>query len=129
MEGESDKNSGVNGANIDESCTACHQYFEKKDECDGNYVPLTKDEEWILSQMRDVKARVVSVNKRLQELERLDGFKTLSPDEAMKSGTGEQAEWLEHQQQLDLLRQEWQELDSKRQEAAKFRMKILGHDD
>ena len=129
MKGESDKNNGVNGAEKDEACISCHQYFDKEDECWGNYVPLTKDEEWILSQMREVKTKVASVNKRLQELESLDGFKPLTPDEAMKSGTEDQVEWLEHKQQLDLLRQEWQELDGKRQEAAKLRMKILGHED
>ena len=101
MEGESDKNKGVNGANIDEACISCHQYFDKEDECWGNYVPLTRDEEWILSQMREVKAKVASVNKRLRELESLYGFEPLSPDEAVKSGTEDQVQWLEHKQQLD----------------------------
>ena len=129
MEGESDKNNGVPEADTGESCTSCHQYFDKEDECWGNYVPLTRDEEWILAQMREVKARVASIKKRMQELESCDGFELLAANEAMKSGTEEQVQWLEHKQQLDLLRQEWQELDLKRQEAARFRMKILGHED
>jgi hypothetical protein len=129
MTSESDKNNGVTEADTGESCTSCHQYFDKEDECWGNYVPLTRDEEWILAQMREVKARVASVRERLQELESCDGFKLLAADEAMKSGTEEQVQWLENKQQLDLLRQEWQVLYDKRQEAAKFRMKILGHED
>ncbi len=129
MPSESENNNGVSEADTGESCTSCHQYFDKEDECWGNYVPLTRDEEWILAQMREVKARVASTRKRLQELERCDGFKILAPNEAMKSGTEEQLKWLEHKQQLDLLRQEWQVLNKKRQEAAKFRMKILGHED
>jgi hypothetical protein len=129
VEGESDKNDGVTEADAGESCTSCHEYFDKTDECDGNYVPLTKDEEWILSQMRAVKAKVVSVKKRLQELESLNEFSPLSPDEVMASGTEEQVQWLEQKQQLDTLRQEWQELNRRRQEAARLRMKILGHED
>ena len=38
----------------DENCTTCHQYFDKEDECWGNYVPLTRDEEAILARMREV---------------------------------------------------------------------------
>ena len=113
----------------EEACTACHSYFDKSDECDGNYVPLTRDEEWILAQMREVKAKVASVKKRLKELEKSTGFRPISHDEGAKSGTEEQVQWLDQKQQLDVLRQEWQELDRRRQEAASFRMKILGHED
>ena len=45
------------------------------------------------------------------------------------AATQEQAQWLEQKQNLEVLRQEWRELDEKRQEAARFRMKILGHED
>ena len=129
MPSESEEGNGGTIADPEDTCVACHEYFDKKDECDANYVPLTKDEEWILSQMREVKAKVVSVKKRLQELESLDEFSPLTPDEVVASGTEEQVQWLEQKQQLDTLRQEWQELDRKRQEAAKFRMRILGHED
>jgi hypothetical protein len=129
MPSESDKNKGVSATDTDESCTSCHQYFDKEDECWGNYVPLTRDEEAILSQMREVKAKVVEVKKRLKDLEGSNGFKPLSSDAAEGSGQKQQAQWLEQKQHLEQLRQEWQELDRKRQEAARFRMKILGHED
>jgi hypothetical protein len=36
---------------------------------------------------------------------------------------------MEQTHQMEALREEWQELDQQRQEAASFRMKILGHED
>ncbi len=129
MPGESDQNNGVPGADTDESCTTCHQYFDKEDECWGNYVPLTRDEEAILAQMRTVKAKVSEVKKRLEELEGRNGFQPVSGDAVEGAATEEQAQWLEQKQNLDMLRQEWRQLDEKRQEAAAFRMKILGHED
>ena len=116
---------GENG----ESCTTCHQYFDKEDECWGNYVPLTRDEEAILAQMRTLKARVTEAKKRLEELESRNGFKPVNEDAVDEAATEEQTEWLEQQQNLDTLREEWRQLDKKRQEAAAFRMKILGHED
>lgn len=129
MPGESDQNNGVPGADTDESCTTCHQYFDKEDECWGNYVPLTRDEEAILAQMRTVKTKVSEVKKRLEELEGRNGFKPVSGDAVEGAATEEQTQWLEQKQNLDMLRQEWRQLDEKRQEAAAFRMKILGHED
>ena len=129
MEGESDKNNGVTGVDIDESCTACHQYFDKKDECDGNYVPLTRDEEAILARMREVKAEVAAVKKRLKEIEKKNGFQTPSKGQDIDKVGDDQALWLEQNQLMAALRAEWRELDRKRQEAASFRMKILGHED
>ena len=129
MPSESEKNNGASQTDKDETCVACHSYFDKTDECDGNYVPLTRDEEWILAQMREVRAKVASVKKRLKELEKSTGFKPISDVEAAKSGTEAQVQWLDQKQHLDVLRQEWQELDRRRQEAASFRMKILGHED
>ena len=129
MEGESDKNNGVTGVDIDESCTACHQYFDKKDECDGNYVPLTREEEAILARMREVKAEVAAVKKRLKEIERKNGFQTPSKGQDIDKVGDAQALWLEQNQLMAALRAEWRELDRKRQEAASFRMKILGHED
>ena len=107
MPTESEKNNGTAETDTGESCEACHQYFDKKDECDGNYVPLTRDEEWILAQMREVKTKVASVKKRLKELEKSTGFRPISHDEAAKSGTEEQVQWLDQKEQLDVLRQEW----------------------
>ena len=129
MEGESDKNNGVTGVDIDESCTACHQYFDKKDECDGNYVPLTREEEAILARMREVKAEVAAVKKRLKEIEKKNGFQTPSKGQDIDKVGDDQALWLEQNQLMAALRAEWRELDRKRQEAASFRMKILGHED
>ena len=129
MPSESDQNNGVSGADTDESCPTCHQYFDKEDECWGNYVPLTRDEEDILAQMRTVKAKVTEVKRRLEELEGRNGFEPVSGDAVDGAATEEQTQWLEQKQNLDMLRQEWRQLDEKRQEAAAFRMKILGHED
>mgnify|MGYP003566065725 CR=1 FL=1 len=76
MPNESENNNGVTLADIDEACTTCHQYFDKEDECWGNYVPLTRDEEAILAQMREVKAKVAAVKKRLKEIESQTGSVT-----------------------------------------------------
>ena len=129
MARESNKNNGVNGSDIDEFCTTCHQYFDKEDECWGNYVPLTRDEEAILARMREVKAEVAAVKKRLEEIEGRNGFEI--PREGQDRGKvgDDQALWLEQNQLMATLREEWQELDIRRQEAATFRMKILGHED
>jgi predicted nuclease with TOPRIM domain len=129
MEGESEKNNGLSGADIDESCTACHQYFDKKDECQGNYVPLTRDEEVILARMREVKAEVAAVKKRLKEIEGKNGFHAPREGQDSESISDDQARWLEQSQLMATLREEWQGLDHKRQEAASFRMKLLGHED
>ena len=129
MPSESDQNNGVPAADTDESCTTCHQYFDKEDECWGNYVPLTRDEEDILAQMRTVKAKVTEVKRRLEELEGQNGFEPVSGDAVDGAATEEQTQWLEQKQNLGMLRQEWRQLDEKRREAAAFRMKILGHED
>jgi hypothetical protein len=129
MEGEPENNNGVTGADIDESCTACHQYFDKKDECEGNYVPLTRDEEAILARMREVKAEVAAVKKRLKEIEGKNGFQTPREGQESDKASNDQAIWLEQNQLMAALREEWQELDLKRQEAATFRMKLLGHEE
>jgi hypothetical protein len=129
MPSDSDKDNGVPGTDTGESCTSCHQYFDKEDECWGNYVPLTRDEEAILAQMRTVKAKVTEVKRRQEELEGRNGFEPVSGDAVNGTATEEQTQWLEQKQNLGMLRQEWRQLDEKRQEAAAFRMKILGHED
>jgi hypothetical protein len=128
MENKSDNNSVSEDRN-GESCTACHQYFDKKDECDGNYVPLTRDEEAILARMREVKAEVAAVKKRLKEIEKKNGFQTPDKGQDIDKVGDDQALWLEQNQLMAALRAEWRELDRKRQEAASSRMKILGHED
>ena len=129
MESKSDNNNHVSKGENGESCTACHQYFDKKDECDGNYVPLTRDEEAILARMREVKAEVAAVKKRLKEIERKNGFQTPSKGQDIDKVGDDQALWLEQNQLMAALRAEGRELDHKRQEAASLRMKILGHED
>ncbi len=129
MSGDAEKDETNSLDENGESCTTCHQYFDKEDECWGNYVPLTRDEEAILAQMRTLKARVTEAKKRLEELESRNGFKPVNEDAADGAATEEQTQWLEHKQNLDTLREEWRQLDEKRQEAAAFRMKILGHED
>ena len=129
MSGDVEKDETISVTENGETCTTCHQYFDKEDECWGNYVPLTRDEEAILAQMRTVKAKVTETKKRLEELESRNGFKAVSGDAVNGAATEEQAQWLEHKQNLDTLREEWRQLDEKRQEAAAFRMKILGHED
>ena len=129
MESKSDKNNSVSEGENGESCTACHQVFDKKSECEGNYVPLTRDEEVILARMREVKAEVAGVKKRLKEIEGKKGFQI--PGEGQDRGNlgDDQALWLEENRVMATLREEWQDLDIKRKEAASFRMKILGHED
>jgi hypothetical protein len=129
MPGESENNNGVPGADTDESCSTCHQYFDKEDECWGNYVPLTRDEEAILARMREVKAEVGAVKKRLKEIEDKNGFQAPIDGDDSDRVSDEQALWLEQRQLMVTLREEWQKLDLRRQEAASFRMKILGHED
>jgi hypothetical protein len=129
MSNKSENNNGVLGTDPDESCPTCHQYFDKEDECWGNYVPLTRDEEAILAHMRTVKAKVTEIKRRLEEFEGRNGFKPVSGDAVDGTTTEEQSQWLALKQNLDTLRQEWRQLDEKRQEAAAFRMKILGHED
>ena len=129
MSGDVEKDDTISVTENGESCTTCHQYFDKEDECWGNYVPLTRDEEAILAQMRTVKAKVTETKRRLEELESRNGFKPVSGDAVNGAATEEQTEWLEQKKNLDTLRQEWRQLDEKRQEAARFRMKILGHED
>ncbi len=129
MSSDVKKNGTISVTENGESCTACHQYFDKKDECEGNYVPLTRDEEAILARMREVKAEVAAVKKRLKEIEGKNGFQ--APREGQESDrvSNDQALWLEQRQLMATLREEWQELDLKRQEAASFRMKLLGHEE
>ena len=129
MESESDKNKGVTETSTGESCTACHQYFDKKDECQGNYVPLTRDEEVILARMREVKAEVAAVKKRLKEIEGKNGFHTPRDGQESTILSDDQAIWLEQNRLMATLREEWQGLDHQRQEAASFRMKLLGHEE
>ena len=129
MPSESDENNSVTGSDIDEFCTTCHQYFDKEDECWGNYVPLTRDEEAILARMREVKAKVAAVKKRLNEIEGKNGFQIPGDVQGRDRVSEDQALWLEQNQRMATLREEWQELDLRRQEAASFRMKILGHEE
>ena len=129
MSGDVEKDDTISVTENGESCPTCHQYFDKEDECWGNYVPLTRDEEAILAQMRTVKVKVTEVKRRLEELEGRNGFEPVSGDAVDGTATEEQTQWLEQKQNLDMLRQEWRQLDEKRQEAAAFRMKILGHED
>jgi predicted nuclease with TOPRIM domain len=99
----------------EESCPSCQQFFAT-DRCSGDFVPLTRDEEAILARMREVKARVTEVKQEIRELE--------------VGANGETAERLgERKQRLEALRCEWQELDRQRQEAARLRMQLLGHED
>jgi hypothetical protein len=79
--------------------------------------------------MRTLKAKVTETKRRLGELENQNGFRPVSGDAADGAATEEQTQWLEYKQNLDTLREEWRQLDEKRQEAAAFRMKILGHED
>jgi metal-dependent hydrolase (beta-lactamase superfamily II) len=129
MPRESEKDNGALVTETGETCVACHEYFDKKDECEGNYVPLTRDEEAILARMREVKAEVAVVKKRLKEIEGKNGFQIPREGQESDKVRDDQALWLEQNQLMAALREEWQELDLKRQEAASFRMKLLGHEE
>ena len=129
MSGDVEKDDTISVTENGESCPTCHQYFDKEDECWGNYVPLTRDEEAILARMREVKAEVGAVKKRLKEIEGKNGFQAPIDGEDSDRVSHDQTLWLEQRQLMATLRKEWQELDLRRQEAASFRMKILGHED
>ncbi len=129
MSGDVEKDDTISVTENGESCTTCHQYFDKEDECWGNYVPLTRDEEAILARMREVKAEVGAVKRRLKEIEGKNGFQAPIDGQDSDRVSDDQALWLEQRQLMATLREEWQELDLRRQEAASFRMKILGHED
>lgn len=129
MSGDVEKNDTISVTENGESCTTCHQYFDKEDECWGNYVPLTRDEEAILARMREVKAEVAAVKKRLKEIESQRGFQIPEDVQDRDRVSEDQALWLEQTHVMSTLRQEWQKLDVQRQEAARFRMKILGHEE
>ena len=101
----------------EESCPACEQFFAT-DRCSGEFVPLTRDEEAILARMREVKASVTQVKQRIRDLEG-------RPDAAAQEIIGELGD---ERERLEALRCEWQELDRQRQEAARFRMQVLGHE-
>ena len=90
---------------------------------------MTRDEEAILARMREVKAEVVAVKKRLEKIEGKNGFQIPRQGQERDGVGDDQALWLEQKQLMATLREEWQELDVKRQEAASFRMKLLGHED
>jgi hypothetical protein len=129
MSGDVEKDDTISVTENGESCTTCHQYFDKEDECWGNYVPLTRDEEAILARMREVKAEVAAVKKRLKEIESQRGFQIPEDVQDRDRVSEDQALWLEQTHVMSTLRQEWQKLDVQRQEAARFRMKILGHEE
>ncbi|MGE5310670.1 MAG: hypothetical protein ACM3MN_02910, partial [Nitrospirota bacterium] len=86
------------------------------DRCSGDFVPLTRDEEAVLARMREVKARVAEVKHEIRELE------------ARVNGEGSER-LRERKQRLEALRCEWKELERRRQEAARFRMQLLGHEE
>jgi hypothetical protein len=129
MSGDVEKDDTISVTENGESCTTCHQYFDKEDECWGNYVPLTRDEEVILARMREVKAEVAAVKKRLKEIESKKNFQIPGDVQDRDRVSEDQAIWLEQTHIMSTLREEWQELDLRRQEAASFRMKILGHEE
>jgi hypothetical protein len=129
MTGDVEKDETISVTENGETCTTCHQYFDKEDECWGNYVPLTRDEEAILKQMREVKAKVAAAKKRLKEIESKEGFQIPGDVQDEDRVSKDQGLWLEQTRLMSTLRQEWQKLDVKRQEAASFRMKILGHEE
>jgi hypothetical protein len=129
MSGDVEKDDTISVTENGESCTTCHQYFDKEDECWGNYVPLTRDEEVILARMREVKAEVAAVKQRLKEIESKKNFQIPGDLQDGDRVSEDQALWLEHTHIISTLREEWQRLDVQRQEAARFRMKILGHEE
>ena len=113
MPSDSEKNNGAAPTETGENCVACHSYFDKTDECDGNYVPLTQDEETILARMREVKSRVSHLKKQLNELESRNGFHAPEQREGGGGFSEDQVLWMEQTHQMEALRKEWQELDNK----------------
>lgn len=115
MSSNSRKNSADSGERQQDGCPAFTKLFDTAETCSGNYVPLTRDEEDILARMRELKAQVGRIKKKVQELEAAGA----------EQHTGEIDK---KRQELEGLRKEWQDLDNKRRQAAAVRMKILGHE-
>ncbi|MBP1725161.1 MAG: hypothetical protein H6Q51_459 [Deltaproteobacteria bacterium] len=115
MESEIRQDDGSADLETEESCPSCQQFFAT-DRCSGEFVPLTRDEEAVLARMREVKAQVSEVKQEIRELE------------ARVNGEGSER-LRERKQRLEALRCEWQELDRQREEAARFRMQLLGHEE
>jgi hypothetical protein len=115
MEGEIRQDNATPEPETEESCPACQEFFAT-DRCSGEFVPLTRDEEGILTRMREVKAQVTEVKEEIR---------------ALAGGVnGESADRLAaRKQHLEALRCEWQALDRQRKEAARLRMQILGHEE
>ena len=82
--------------------------------CGGSEVP-TEDEVVVLNEMRALKDRVKSIKKKMSEIS--------SSDDGSKR---EVLEGLESD--LARFKTEWNNLDARRQEAARQRMIILGHE-
>ena len=115
MDNEARQDAASAELETEESCPTCQQFFAT-DRCSGDFVPLTRDEEAILARMREVKTQVAEVKHEIREIE--------------GRANGESLHRLgERKQRLEALRCEWQELDRQRQEAARFRMQLLGHEE
>jgi len=84
--------------------------------CPGKLEVPTPEEREALSAMRSIKERVRALKKRLTELK----------DSGHDEGTGEMSEL---EKELSHLKMEWDNWDEKRQEAAKERMILLGHEE
>lgn len=83
--------------------------------CKGLEIP-TDDEVAVLNEMRALKDRVKSIKREILEIN--------------SSGDGSKKEFLEGlKSDLVRFKSEWNDLDSKRQEAARQRMILLGHEE
>lgn len=105
------------------ACAQCNPFPASGDAdlCNPENV-VTCEEESILARMRDIKAQLRPINRRLSEIQAYEG--------ASLSGgvsTEEQAEWNELFGQLQELRNQWAEWERKLEDAIERKLIALGH--
>jgi predicted nuclease with TOPRIM domain len=82
---------------------------------------LTSDEEAVLAKMRDLKDQVRPISNRLREIERKGGGPTNSESNEFEE------EWSELSGQLESLRNQWREWETRLDEAIERKLILLGH--
>ncbi len=89
--------------------------------CEPNQA-LTRDEEKILAELRDIKTQVRSIGEKLAEIPTHEG--PAIPGEYAPEG---ESEWAELGMKLKLLRVQWAEWQEKLEAAIERKLIMLGH--
>jgi hypothetical protein len=83
---------------------------------------LSRDEQWILSEMRAIKDAVSPIAKRLKELE-----SRIKDPSLVESDSQRNDEWAKLEGQMAELRQEWEKWHVRLEEAIEQKLICLGH--